>query len=245
MPMHDWTTVKAGVYHNFHLRWIAAIMDRLNGGLLPAGFFAMAEQIIGRPEGDIVTLNTGARSKTNPDRNGGVAVAPTRPRTRFILPAEPQRYARKTNRIAVRHDLGDVVAVVELVSPGNKDRKHSLRTFVDKAFELIEQEVNLMVVDPFPPGPNDPLGVHAAIWAEFTPEPFEFSADKPLAISSYEAGPVKMAYVEPFAVGDRLPNMPLFLYEDFYIDVPLEETYQATWDVLPIEVRRMLDGGAI
>ena len=42
MPMHDWTRVKAGTYHNFHYRWIAAIMDRLNAGLLPAGFFAMA-----------------------------------------------------------------------------------------------------------------------------------------------------------------------------------------------------------
>ena len=46
MPMHNWTRVKVGVYHNFHFRWIAAIMDRLNAGLLPAGYFAMAEQII-------------------------------------------------------------------------------------------------------------------------------------------------------------------------------------------------------
>jgi len=35
MPVHDWTQVTAGIFHNFHFRWIAAIMDRLNAGLLP------------------------------------------------------------------------------------------------------------------------------------------------------------------------------------------------------------------
>ena len=46
MPMHNWARVMSGDYHNFHFRWLAAIMDRLNAGLLPAGYFAMAEQII-------------------------------------------------------------------------------------------------------------------------------------------------------------------------------------------------------
>src|SRR5262245_52332272 len=127
MPMHDWTRVKAGTYHNFHYRWIAAIMDRLNAGLLPPGFFAMAEQVIGKPETDVVTLQTGLRSKAPAAGNGGVAIAENRPKTRFILPLPVERYARKANRIAIHHELGEVVAVIEIVSPGNKDRKHSLK----------------------------------------------------------------------------------------------------------------------
>src|SRR5438094_172200 len=124
MPIHDWTRVKAGTYHNFHYRWVAAIMDRLNAGLLPSGFFAMAEQIIGRPETDVVTLQTSSRSKPPSAFNGGMAVAPARPKTRFVVPiaSDPERYARKANRIAVHHELGEVVAVIEIVSPGNKDR---------------------------------------------------------------------------------------------------------------------------
>lgn len=35
MPMHDWTLVPAGIFHAFHHRWISAINDALNGGLLP------------------------------------------------------------------------------------------------------------------------------------------------------------------------------------------------------------------
>jgi len=52
---------------------------------------------------------------------------------------------------------------------------------------------------------------------------------------------IDTAYVEPIAVGDRLPDMPLFLYDEHYINLPLEETYQTTWNVLPVELRRLLE----
>jgi hypothetical protein len=241
MPMHDWTRVTAGTYHNFHYAWIAAIMNRLNAGMLPSGFFAMAEQIIGRPETDVVTLQAGARPQPPETSNGGVAAAAPRPKTRFVLPLEKERYARKANRIAIHHTLGEVVAVVEVVSPGNKDCKHALRAFVTKAVELIDQGVNLLVVDPFPPTRQDPQGIHKAIWDEFTTDPFELPPGKPLTLAAYQVEPIKTAYVEPIAVGDYLPDMPLFLYDDVYVAVPLEETYQATWHVLPAELRRLLE----
>lgn len=243
MPMHDWTRVKAGTYHNFHVLWTSNITNRLNAGLLPEGFFAMAEQIVGRPETDVVTLQTSARSKRPPTSNGGVSIAPVRPKTRFVLRIAPdqERYARKANRIAIHHELGDVVAVIEIVSPGNKDRKHSLQTFADKALDLLQQQVNLIIIDPFPPGPHDPNGIHGAIWSELTDQPFELPKDKPLTLAAYQVEPIKTAYVETIAVGDRLPEMPLFLYDEYGIDVPLDETYQATWNVLPIEIRQLLE----
>lgn len=239
MPMHDWRLVRAGTYHNFHLQWVASILDRLNAGLLPPGFFAMAEQMVGQPEADVVTLQSGWR-KPNLEA-GGVATAPE-PKTRFVLPMpDEDRYARKANRIAVHHGLGEVVAVIELVSPGNKDRKHSLETFVAKAVDLIRQQVNLLIVDPFPPGPHDPQGIHPAISEDFLDQPFALPADKPLTMVSYQVEPMRTAYVEPIAVGDRLPDMPLFLAGDFYVSVPLEETYQATWNVLPMELRKLVE----
>ena len=45
MPMHDWTTVEAGIFHAFHHRWIPAISDALNGGKLPADYYALPEQV--------------------------------------------------------------------------------------------------------------------------------------------------------------------------------------------------------
>lgn len=240
MPMHDWSRVRSGTYHNFHVLWMSEITNRLNGGLLPPDFFAMAEQIIGRPETDVVTLqNAGAKSSS--ERNGGVGLVTAKPKTRFVMPLEVERYALKANRIAVRHELGEVVAVIELVSPGNKDRKHSLRSFVDKAVDLIQQWINLLIIDPFPPGSHDPEGIHGEIWREFSEKPFELPADKPLTLAAYQVNPIMTAYVEPIAPGDSLPEMPLYLYDEHHIDLPLETTYQATWSALPIEIRRLFD----
>lgn len=65
--------------------------------------------------------------------------------------------------------------------------------------------------------------------------------DKPFTFVAYQASPLLTAYVEPVAVGDPLPDMPLFLCDDQGISVPLEETYQATWRVLPREICRLLE----
>lgn len=56
MPMHNWSNVNAGIYHNFHYLWLSTITNRLNAGLLPEGTIAMAEQFISGREPDVVTL---------------------------------------------------------------------------------------------------------------------------------------------------------------------------------------------
>ena len=138
---------------------------------------------------------------------------------------------RKADRIAVRHRHGHVVAVVEIVSPGNKASTSELRTFVEKTSDLIMQGIHLLVIDLFPPSKRDPQGIHKAIWDEFVEEDFELPADKPLTLAAYDAGPPPVAYVEPIAVGDALPDMPIFLKPDFYVPAPLEETYRTTWGI--------------
>ncbi len=44
MPVHDWTRVEAGVFHDFHNAWISELRGALNEGLLPTGYYAMSEQ---------------------------------------------------------------------------------------------------------------------------------------------------------------------------------------------------------
>jgi hypothetical protein len=243
MPMHDWTRVKAGTYHNFHFLWLSTITNRLNAGLLPAGYFAMAEQIVGRPETDVVTLQLDSGAKPARGSGGGVAVVHERPNTKFVLsfPLDQERYARRAGRIAIHHELGNVVAVIEIVSPGNKDRKHSLRAFVEKVVDLILQDVNMLVIDPFPPGVHDPQGINKAICDELADDLFELPPDKPLTLAAYQVEPVKKAFIEAMAVGDNFPDMPLFLEAEAYVSVPLEETYQTTWNVLPAELRSLLE----
>jgi hypothetical protein len=140
----------------------------------------------------------------------------------------------------VRHRHGNVVAVVEIVSPGNKASRAEFRSFVQKSVDLIQQGVHLLVVDLFPPGPRDPQGVHKVLWDEFLEEELELPSDQPLTLASYDAGPPRMAYVEFVGVGEALPNMPLFLKPGFYVRAPLEATYQATWELFPTALKGLL-----
>lgn len=43
------------------------------------------------------------------------------------------------------------------------------------------------------------------------------------------------------AVGDVLPEMPLFLEVDRYVPVPLEATYRAAFDAVPRRWRDVLE----
>jgi len=51
---------------------------------------------------------------------------------------------------------------------------------------------------------------------------------------------MKTAYIEPVAVGDDLPDMPLFLEADQYILAPLASTYQTAWEGVPQVWREQL-----
>jgi hypothetical protein len=230
MPMHDWTRVSSGTYHDFHEGWTIRLRDDLNQRVLPAGFYAMADQRVRGPEPDVATFTPGNGTPTA----GGLAVLDAPPKARLQAKVELSGYARKANRLRVYGNDDRVVAVVELVSPGNKDNRHAVRAFVDKAVEFLTHGIHLLIVDPFPPTPRDPGGLHRLIWEEMGSEPFpERPADEPLTAMAFDADVAPAAYVEPFAVGDPVPTMPLFLAPGRYVNVPLEDSYRASWDVLP------------
>ena len=96
-------------------------------------------------------------------------------------------------------------------------------------------------MDLFPPGPRDLNGIHAAIWGEFSDEPFELPPGEPLTLVAYSAGPRKKAYIEPTAVGRELIDMPLFLTPEEYVNVPLEATYRAAYRGVPRKWREVLE----
>lgn len=238
MPIHDWTRVGANRFHHFHQDWTVEIARSLNRGLLPDGYFAMAEQITGGPEPDVVTLSVPVTPGAGP---AGLAVEDAPPKVRVTTQAEITRYASKANRVTIRHPDGEVVAVIEIVSPGNKDSQHAVRSFTRKAVEFLLAGVNLLIVDLFPPSKRDPQGVHKLIWDRIKDEPFELPADKPLTLAAYSVGTVITGYIEPVAVGDVLPDMPIFLTADRYVPCPLEATYLASWDVYPKVLKAELE----
>lgn len=53
------------------------------------------------------------------------------------------------------------------------------------------------------------------------------------------------AYVETFAVGDLLPDMPLFLSEGYHVAVPLEAAYRTNWSTMTEDVQRIIETGVM
>ena len=68
MPIHDWTLVDDGLFHDFHQSWTVALRNALNSGVLPADYFALVEQHTDGPLPDMLTLELAPRSKGPVDK---------------------------------------------------------------------------------------------------------------------------------------------------------------------------------
>ena len=162
MPVHNWTRVSPDIFHDFHGRWISHLSESLNAGLLPAGYYALSEQPAEEAWPDVTT-------------------------------SEAELTATKQRTLVLRHASGDrIVALLEIVSPGNKDRRFSVDRFVDKAVSALRQNYHVLIVDLFPPGRHDPQGIHGAIWSAIDgveAADFRLPPDRPLTLAAYEAKP--------------------------------------------------------
>jgi hypothetical protein len=250
MPVHDWTRVEAGIFHAFHVSWIPEIGKVLNGGLLPEGYYALPEQHAGHSIPDILTLHASeARPEPLPPprpATGGTIVAEAPPRARRKRTVEPYPLGQRRS-LAVRHVSGHrLVALLEIVSPANKDRPRNLAEFAGKVVSALNAGVHVLVVDLFPPGPHDPRGIHESIWRELEDldEPYDLPGDEPLTLASYVSDFPRGIdiYLEHLAVGRPLPEMPLFLTPECYVNVPLEPTYHEAYRGMPAFWRGVLEG---
>jgi hypothetical protein len=225
MPVHDWTRVETGIFHTFHHSWIEELRRALNTGLLPDRYYALVEQH--------AALGTS---------DGGASLLLSPPQVPLTAETEMEFYRRKQNAVVVRDTSGDrIVAVVEVVSPGNKAGRSAIHSFVKKAAGLLERRIHLLILDLHPPTRRDPQGIHGVIWEEITGEEYVASEDRPLSLAAYESGLTVRAYVEPVAVGDTLADMPLFLEPGRYVPVPLESTYVRAFAALPRRWRVVLE----
>jgi hypothetical protein len=239
MGVHNWTRVEAGIFHSFHQAWNAELNGVLNTGLLPPGFYALIEQHAGKQIPDLLTLHASSSTEPLPPPSGGVAVATVRPKVsrRFLAPEPPLR-----RTIAIRHiSAHRLVALLEVVSPANKDRVESVRAFASKVADALHAGVHVLIVDLFPPGSADPGGMHRAIWSHFDPQPAEVPAENPLTVASYLAGWQPEAWLEHLAVGDPLPEMALFLTDEICVPLPLDATYDAAFGKTPAFWREVLE----
>jgi hypothetical protein len=251
MPIHDWTRVEACIFHDFHLSWSCAISAAFNRGGLPSGYYSLVEEHrvafafelpdIGRTaEGDDVR-DAGPRSERREKMSW--EPRPDPPGTHLVAESEWEHYHRKHKTVTIRHEDGhEVVAAVEVITPADKHSRRAVRLCVEKAAQFLERNIHLLIVDIYPPGKLDPHGLHGAIWEEITGQDYVPPPDKPLTLATYESQSAMRAFVEPVAVGDRLPEMPLFLSVGRYVKVPLETTYQFAWQSMPRVWKDVIEG---
>jgi hypothetical protein len=166
MPVRDWTKVDAGTFHSFHSAWITHLMGKLNGGLLPDGYYALGEQRSAGPIPDVLSLNLPdlGPDPHPPSSERAIALAEAPPRVSRKLIADPKAVYRARRRtLVIRHASGHrIVAFLEVLSPANKDRTASVEQFVNKVDSALMQGIHVFVVDLLPPGRFDPRGITSA-----------------------------------------------------------------------------------
>ena len=243
MPVHDWTRVSDGTFHDFHYSWVLEIKRALKRGLLPKGYYVMAEQIggdLGAP--DVLTLQkAGQGPETEASLAGTATLTESPPVVHARTTIARDSYARMQRSVVIRHTSDDrIVAMIEILSAGNKSSRHALRSFLDKAVAALDVGVHLLLIDVHPPGPRDPHGIHGALLNEISAQSYALGSERPLTAVAYIGGTVVEAFVEHFAVGEPIPQMPLFLTRENYVRLPLESAYMAAWDDVPPQYQEVL-----
>lgn len=250
MPIHDWTRVEDGTFHAFHHSWIEELHRALNRGILPDGYYAMPEQRAVGLIPDVLTLEVPIPRPNDDDAKltGATATLVAPPRLRPVGEVTWTRPRRRPKSVRVRRSADHrLVAVIEVVSPGNKASRNPTHAFLRKAGEFLRGGIHLMILDLHPPGPFDPFGLHAAFWQLVSKTEYRPPTDKPLTFASYDAGAATArAFVEPTAVGDLLPELPLFLLPGLCVELPLEPSYMSAFEAVPRQRRGPLEsaGGA-
>ncbi len=212
----------------FYGWWAVSLSDMLNEKL-PEHYFAEFQVSHGtRIEVDVGTFTESGVPEANPP-GGGTAVqtevlAPPAPVA--VFPAVfPDEYAVHV----FRSEGGPVlVAAIELVSPGNKDRNESRRAFAAKCAAYLQRGIGLIIVDIV-------TLRHANLHDELMTllghtDGFSFPAATPLYATAYrpvhrqERNEIDL-WREPLALGQPLPTLPLAVRGLGSLPIDLEGTY--------------------
>lgn len=234
MGLHDWRRVTDNVFHTFHYGWLWNLAGLLNAQVLPPGYVARPEEYVGPYEADVLTLHSGVPAP--PSGGGGTALEP-------VLTLSPPRLRLgKERRIAI-HSARDErrVAIIEVVSPGNKDSARRAAHLQSKLIDALESGLHVVVIDVLPPTgvcASFPGAVARALGATDEPRLGERHA----ASFEVQLDPLRLnLYGRDLTLGRPLPDdVPLFLLDGARVALPLERSYEATVAMLSAADRALL-----
>lgn len=218
-----------------HGGWPMEIVRQLFA-ILPDGYQASPKIHLGSPiEVDIGEF-VNYPNETNPDTGGGVAtlVAPSPTYTLEAELTEQDQY-----EIRIFDGYRQLVAAIELISPSNKDRVRSREQFANKVVELIQQDISVSVVDLVSDNPvnlcDEVLGrINPKHRPLKSPPPYLHAATMKLDKQIRKPDLVS-TWFYPMAIGQPLPEIPLWLRWDLHVMLPLEPGYEETCRLLRIQ----------
>lgn len=221
-------------WESFHASWAVSIRNALNR-VLPERFVAETQFHLGaRVEADVAEFDTQPLSAVNGlgHGNGDLAVA-TLPAT--VAPPQltlevPQGLIDQV-AVEIRDRDRDyrLAGVVELVSPGNKDRGDARLMFVGKAAGYLLTGVGLVVADAVT---NRSANLHNELIQLHGAAPEQLLAGPPAIYASAYAplpnpGRLRLdIWAQPLVVGSALPTLPLRVLGFGFVLVDLDATYR-------------------
>lgn len=227
MPLDDWSRVPHNVFHNFHTGWLWNIARVLNLSVLPQGYVARTEEYVGPYEADVLALETGRRAASSPRPEH--APVPT------LTIAPPRFVPRKERRVSVFSAQDERrVAVIEVVSPGNKDSRNRVDWFDRKLVEYVEGGLHLMMIALFPGTGVPPEGFGAIVTRELgATTPLPTAERQVVSLECQDEPPEVRVYATELTLGASFPDAPLFLEPGLSVAIPLDPTYAETVGGLP------------
>jgi hypothetical protein len=221
-PHHHW--------ESFHSNWATRIADGIAAVLPPE--FQVEEHTHAGP-GFEIDVATYEREASREASGGGAPTLATR--APAYAPPVPDRTMPAafpdTFEVRVFSTTAGLtlVAVIELVSPGNKDRPAERRAFAAKCASYLAQGVSLIVMDVVT---NRHANLHNDVMRLMEAAPdLDLPADVTLYAVAYR--PVRRGeqeevdlWLRRLAVGAPLPTLPLRLTGDLFVAVDFEAAYQ-------------------
>ena len=214
-------------WDSFHGAWAEAMAQHLNQFLLPENFVAEARVHLG---GQVeIDVGTFAEPGSQSASSGGVAVwAPPQPTATALLDFQ----APDLFEVQVLAEEGGarLVAVIELVSPANKDRPSNRRMFAVKCASYLQSGVSVIVVDVVTERTGNLHVELLQLLASPQPAPRQDGHD--LYATAYRTvagidGLNLETWVESLSIRQSLPTLPLWIGPELALPMDLEVTYQA------------------
>ena len=220
-------------WEELHGGWPMVIVQQLRT-ILPPGYVAGPKVHAGAQ----IEIDVAAYERTaGPDpsaageQSGGVATAAWVAEPVVRVETELPEYDEYEVRVYDATRGRRLVAAVELVSPANKDRPEKRNAFVGKCAALLRNGVAVSIVDLVT---IRQFNLYAELMAFVGhPDP-TMSVDRPHLYAAScrwvcrEPKSLLQSWSHPLALGQPLPELPLWLADALVVPLDLEESYERT-----------------